>query len=170
MDGGRALLQAPSRFHAIMCRPLLPSLVRVMRKRHLHDIQKPETSPPPVWRLVRCHPFFVAAHSTERRRKATPSLSFFLGFSLGQSSHHGLGLISRCTQMQCALVRCGWVIGELCPWHRGEVRWQGRFACEPALPLSENNTIGPRLNFFRYLGCNDELGCWDGPAFETQGR
>lgn len=65
--------------------------------------------------------------------------------------------------MQCALVRCGWVklvssARGVAP--RGEVRWQGRLACETCLAFAvrEQHHHGPRLNFFGHAGCDDELG------------
>lgn len=57
-------------------------------------------------------------------------------------------------------------------WHRGEVRWQGRLACETCLALlSENNTTTVHGSISSgTLGTTRSWGCWDGPAFETQGK
>lgn len=77
--------------------------------------------------------------------------------------------------MQCALVRCGWVIlvsSARGVALRGEVRWQGRLACETCLALlSENNTTTVHGSISSgTLGATTSWGYWDGPAFETQGK
>lgn len=170
MDGCSTLLQAPNRFHPIMCPPFLPTLVRVMReeasprhtkaRRDVHRLRrKPHCG---GWSgaipLLRCSSY--PRSDVGRRHPPFPSFSFFLG---GQSSHHGGPGPSRCTPMQCALVRCGWVIlvsSARCVAPRGEVRWQGRLACETCLAFAvrEQHHHGPRLNFVRHAGCDDELG------------